>query len=45
MSVSVSKLSFYTDVDPCNQKKTYHWQEYFTGKTWRYQNFGTAKHD
>jgi len=24
MSVSVSKLSFYTDVNPCDQKKAYH---------------------
>jgi len=24
MSVLVSELSFYIDVNPCNQKKTYH---------------------
>jgi len=24
MSVSMSKLGFYTDVNPCNQKKTSH---------------------
>jgi len=24
MSVLVSKLSFYTDVNPCDQKKAYH---------------------
>ena len=43
MSVSVSKLSFYTDVNPCDQKKAYHWAEYFTGKRRRYQNVGIAK--
>jgi len=31
MSVSMSKLSFYTDINPCNQQKnislgrTFHW--------------------
>ena len=43
MSVSINKFSFYTDVNPCNQKKTSHKAEYFTGKTGRYQNVGIAK--
>jgi len=43
MSVSMSKLSFYTDVNPCNQKKTAHQPEHFTGKRGRCQNVGIAK--
>jgi len=43
MSVSVSKLSFYTDVNPCYQKKASHWAEYLTGKRGRYQDVGIAK--
>jgi len=43
MLISVSKVSFYTDVNNCDQKKAFHLSEYFTGKRGRYQNVGIAK--